>query len=103
LQELVREFNEAEQARQEKGLPAEAFAAYRLLNRANVQNPDAAGSIMADAVQRFPHWSKSAEQQRGLRKELYKSLLAAGVAKDKLAEFARQIMKLIEGALSEQG
>jgi len=49
---------------------------------------------MADAFARFPHWQTSDAQNREVRKELYKTLLAAGVKEIKI--LAERILAIIK-------
>jgi type I restriction enzyme R subunit len=95
LEELIREYNEAERARAEKALAPESFAVYWLLKREGVPEPDAVGSKMAAAFEQYPHWARSEQQQRAVRTELYKALLASGMKADDLPGLADQVMNVL--------
>ncbi|GAW92770.1 type I restriction endonuclease subunit R [Calderihabitans maritimus] len=93
LEELIREYNEAEKARAEKNLSPDAFAVFWLLKREGVREAERAAEQMADAFTRYPHWQTSDAQNREVRKELYKTLLAAGVKEIKI--LAERILAVI--------
>ncbi len=95
LEELVRELNDAERERGEKGLPAEAFTVFWLLQREGLPDPDAAAGAMAEAFAQYPHWAKSETQERGVRTALYKALLAAGAPAKRLVELGQQVMNVL--------
>jgi type I restriction enzyme R subunit len=95
LEELVRELNQAERERAEKGLPAEAFTVFWLLQREGLPDPDAAAGAMAEAFAQYPHWAKSETQERGVRTALYKALLAAGAPAKRLVELGQQVMNVL--------
>lgn len=79
LEELIKEYNDAERARAEKDLSAEAFAVFWLLKRKRIGKPEQAAEKMADIFARYPHWQGSEKQERIVRRELYKALKKAGV------------------------
>lgn len=98
LEELVREFNEAERSREEKQLPREAFAVYWMLGRAGVAQSEAVGRRMAEAFEQHPHWARSRAQERAVRTALYKALIDAGVTGDELTELGQHILDVVRRA-----
>jgi len=95
LEALVREFTEAERDRAERGLPPEAFAVYWELRQAGVSDPQAVAEAMAKAFSDHPYWAMSEQQERAVRTELYKALLAAGATTGNVAEIAQRIMTVM--------
>ncbi len=93
LELLVREFAEAEKARQESDLSPEGFAVFWLLKREGVAKAETAAREAAGAFERFPYWESSSEQERGLRRLLFKALLDAGV--ERVVDFAERIMRML--------
>lgn len=93
LELLVREFAEADKARQESDLSPEGFAVFWLLKREGVAKAETAAQQIAGAFEQFPYWEHSSEQERGLRKALFKALLETGV--EKVVEFADRIMRML--------
>jgi type I restriction enzyme R subunit len=96
LQELVQELQEAERVREEKGLPAEAFAVYWLLDRKKIDGADEIGNAMARAFAQHPHWKASERQARDVRRELYKTLIQAGRTED-VSQLVDHVLKIISG------
>lgn len=96
LQELVQELQEAEGAREEKGLPAEAFAVYWLLGRKEIDGADEIGNAMASAFAQHPHWKVSERQAREVRRKLYKALIQAGKTED-VSQLVDHVLKIISG------
>jgi len=96
LEELIREYNEAEKARAEKNLNPQAFAVFWLLNRKNIDKPEQAAEAMGQIFARHPHWQSSEKQERTVRRELYKVLKKAKVKE--IPPLADEIMNVVRRA-----
>ena len=66
---------------------------YWLLNRQQIPEAQTIARAAEDAFTRFPHWQRSAEHEREVRKVLYKTLVDAGV--DQVVEVAGRIMTML--------
>lgn len=93
LQKLIREVHQAEEERKEKDLSPEGFAVYWLLHREGVENAQAVGRETAAAFEQYPHWQQSAEQEREVKKSLYKTLINAKVTS--VVDVANRIMQML--------
>jgi type I restriction enzyme R subunit len=96
LEELVKEYNDAEKARTEKNLNPQAFAVFWLLKRHNVTDPEEAAKRMGKVFATYPHWHNNERQGRTVRRQLYKTLQQAGV-KD-ITPLAEEIAKMVGSA-----
>jgi type I restriction enzyme R subunit len=105
LEALIEEINQAERERLEKDLIPQAFAAYWLVKREGLPQPEGLAAQMQATFQRYPHWQTSAHQERKVRRELYRVLLQAqaealedeGVIKERIdttAALVDQIMRV---------
>lgn len=93
LEDLVREFNQAERDRAQTNLTPETFAVYWLLQRRGIQEAEQVAQNMAKAFELYPHWHRSDRHERHIRLELYKSLKNTAVKEDK--PIIDQILNLI--------
>lgn len=75
----VKEYQEAEAARNASDLSPEAFAVYWLLNQQGVANSESVARQVAAVLEQHPHWRVSEQHERKVRKGIYKALLDAGV------------------------
>ncbi len=96
LQDLIREYKEAEQSRQQRELTPEAFAAYWLLKREGVVDAENVGRRVGVALAQHPYWQDSAEQERALRRETYKALVEAKV--QQMTEVADRLLTMLRRA-----
>jgi type I restriction enzyme R subunit len=81
LEELISEINQAEREQAERHITGEAFAGYWLLKRRGIAEEEAERSALQlqEAMNRYPHWRISEEQQRKLRRRLYEYLGMSGI------------------------
>lgn len=93
LEDLVREFNQAERDRAQTNLTPETFAVYWLLQRRGIQEAEQVAQNMAKAFELYPHWHRSDRHERHIRLELYKSLKNTAVKEEK--PIIDQILNLI--------
>jgi len=96
LDKLVRDLKEAEKARDATGLSPEAFAVFYLLRVEGVKEPLAAARSVEGAFEKFPHWQISGQQEREVRKAIFKALIDAGI--EAVVEVAEKLMKLLRRA-----
>ncbi|WP_243027222.1 type I restriction endonuclease subunit R [Thermus albus] len=98
LDELVRQLAEAQTERQSSPLSQQAFAVEWWL-RTHQVDPEKASQVaqvMEAAFNSLPHWMDSQEQERELRKDLYKALMEIGVAE--VVAWANAILNLLRRA-----
>ena len=72
------EIEDAERQQEETGLSTEGLTGYLLLQENGVDKTLEIAKEMADAFDAFPHWRRSEEQERELRRGLYRSITKAG-------------------------
>ena len=96
LEALINEYKEAELKRKESDLSPEGFAVFWLLRREGVARAEQVAREVAAGFERFPHWQRSADQEREVRKCLYKSLLDAGV--ERVVELADRLLTMLRRA-----
>lgn len=77
LEQLVRDYRQAENGRQQSNLSPEGFAVLWLLSRQNVVDSEQIAGESGTAFQRFPHWKMDSKQESGVRLALYKALTSA--------------------------
>ena len=94
LQELVHEYRDAESNRTKTELSPEGFAVFWFLRRQGVASPETVAKSADAAFAGLPHWQRSAEQERELRKSLYKSLIDAGVSE--VVAVVDHILRLVQ-------
>jgi type I restriction enzyme, R subunit len=92
----VREYQEAQASRQDQDLSPEAFAVFWLLKRERVAQAESVAHAVAAAFDRYPHWQRSADQEREVRKALYKALIDGNV--DRVVEIADRLMTMLKRA-----
>lgn len=78
LQFDLEEIEDLERQRKETGLSSEGLTGLLLLQEDGVEKTVEIAQEMADAFSAYPHWRTSAEQDRELRKALYKAVLKIG-------------------------
>lgn len=78
LQLDLGEIDELERQRNETGLSSEGLTGLLLLQENGVEKVVEIAKEMEDAFKSYPHWRTSAEQDRELRRALYKSVLKTG-------------------------
>lgn len=98
LNELVRQLAEAHTERQSSPLSQQAFAVEWWLRTHQVDPKEAfrAAQAMETAFSSLPYWMDSQEQERELRKELYKALRKIGV--NDVVSWADAILNLLRRA-----
>ncbi len=92
---LVDEYQEAEKERVGRGLSPEGFAIYWFLKREGVEEAEIAAREALVILERYPHWKESAQQEREVRRALYKVLLNARV--EPVVEFGEKILRMLRG------
>ena len=78
LQLDLGEIDELERQRKETGLSSEGLTGLLLLQETGVEKTVEIAKEMAEAFSSYPYWRTSAEQDRGLRRALYKAVLKTG-------------------------
>lgn len=107
LEELIREINQAEHERSEKVLSPVAFAIYWMLNKDGHSEPEYMAREMDVIFEKYPHWLESSQQERDVRRELYRILLnihadhsdgRAIKETNKLTSLVEQILRVVSRA-----
>lgn len=96
LEELVRELWEAESRRQEAALLPEAFAVLWYLQKEGLAKAREVARAAEAAFRDHPHWRSSSQQERELRKALYKALIDAGA--EDVVERATSVLRMLRRA-----
>ncbi len=76
---LIQQHLDAQQSREARELTPNAFAVFFLLNRDGVRDAEQCARQIDTAFAGHPHWERSDDQEREVRKAIYKALLPAGV------------------------
>ncbi|HEX2094909.1 MAG TPA: HsdR family type I site-specific deoxyribonuclease [Longimicrobiaceae bacterium] len=93
---LTDEYQEAERERTGRNLSPEAFAVYWFLRREGIGKAEDAAREASALFDRYPHWQQSAQQEREVRKHLYRVLLDAGV--EPIVAFGDKILRMLRGS-----
>jgi len=75
----IHEYEEAETKRKASDISPEDFTIYWLLEREGLPDSEVTARRLAEALQRLPHWRTSEQQEREVRRSMYRILLDAGV------------------------
>jgi type I restriction enzyme, R subunit len=75
LEGLVNEYADASRERAAKGMDERTFAAYWVLKRSNVPDPESIAAKSSEVFAKFPNWQANEADLRELRAELYRVLL----------------------------
>ncbi len=101
VEALARQLQEAQRERTESDLTSEAFAVawwLRVQQGLEGQKAQAIAQRLDPLFREYPHWAVSAQQERELRKGLYKALLEAGVPPEELVPWANALLDLLRRA-----
>jgi type I restriction enzyme R subunit len=98
LEQLVREYRTAEETRQQSDLSAEGFAALLLLQRSQVQGAEQLAQTIAEAFTRSPYWKQGGDQERALRRAVYKTLVDGDYPVEQMAVFTDQLLRTVRRA-----
>jgi len=98
LEQLVREYRTVEEGRKQSDLSAEGFAALLLLQRSQVSGADQLAGAIADAFTRFPYWQQGGDQERALRRGIYKLLVDGDFPVEQMAVFTDQLLRTVRRA-----
>jgi type I restriction enzyme R subunit len=93
LEELIREINQAEKERAEKGISAESFAVYWVLRQATVPDAEHVAVEMNQAFSQYPHFRTDEAQARQVRRRLYELLV--GAPPDGVPSIVENVMRLL--------
>jgi type I restriction enzyme R subunit len=93
LEKLLAEYAQAQREHEQSGLDLNTFTIYWVLKQAGVPQPDNVAPSLNDAFQRFPNYDHNVGELRGLKAELYKTLLPAA-GKERMVELVERILKL---------
>lgn len=96
LEELVKELNEAEKAREDSALSPEAFAVFWYLRRNGIAGAEKVAQNVEKALSDYPHWKRDPAQERELRTRLYKILIGRGI--EDLADLVDKLLRLLRRA-----
>ena len=98
LRKLIEEVRQARQERDASQRSPEAFAVYWLLKKDGVAGADEVAKAAEVAFAEHPHWQTSSQQEREVRKSLFKALIDAGV--EAVVEVGESVLKMLRRAIS---
>jgi len=98
LEQLVREYRTAEETRKQSDLSPEGFAALLLLQRSHVQGAEQLAQTIAEAFARSPYWKQGGDQERALRRAVYKTLVDGDYPVEQMAVFTDQFLRTVRRA-----
>ncbi|HOG45932.1 MAG TPA: HsdR family type I site-specific deoxyribonuclease [Anaerolineae bacterium] len=99
LEQLVREYREAVQQREQSDLSREGFGVYWLLKNEEVAEAEQVARTVEPAFAQHPHWARSDAQERAVRLALYKALTPTS-AGGKATDVVNRILTVLRRAIS---
>ncbi len=93
LRFALEEIDDVEAKGKESGLSAEGLTGLLLLQENGVEQTVEIATDMAAAFNEYPHWKQSDEQERGLRRELYKAMIKTGSDHTEVVDKLLRILK----------
>ncbi|HVU46937.1 MAG TPA: HsdR family type I site-specific deoxyribonuclease [Terracidiphilus sp.] len=93
IEALMQEKLAAENARKASGLDPDTFEIFWFLQQQKLENPQSLAKEIVAAYTRFPNFASSADEQRQLKAEIYKSLLRV-VSGKRMVDLADEILRL---------
>lgn len=97
LQLLIQEYGEATKVQQQTDLSPQAFAVFWALQKEGVNAAESVARRVGEALERYPLWHKSRDQERALRVTLYRFLMEAHLEPEKVVELVDRIFKMLGG------
>ena len=76
-------------------MPVEVFSIFWVLKEEGISEPESKALQMKEAMDKYPHYKKSAEHQRKIKQELYKILILSGIEADKTTAIAPKVMRVL--------
>jgi type I restriction enzyme, R subunit len=76
LEKIIDEINQAERERAEKALRPAAFAVYWTLRGEGLSDPETMAREIEKTLDKYPYWRVSNQQERDVRRELYRVLIS---------------------------
>lgn len=98
LAEVIREYHQTVEAQRQSDLPPEGFAALLLLRRHGTLEAEPLAKEMSAAFVRYPHWRQSGDQERDLRRSLYRALVDHDFPVQDMAPLADQLLTTLRRA-----
>jgi type I restriction enzyme R subunit len=91
IQTLLDEHGKAIAERERLGMDERTFATYWTLTKAGIKDAQGLATEIGDVFDRFPNWTRNADELRQLKAEIYKVLLKE-VSGKRMVEIADQIL-----------
>jgi type I restriction enzyme R subunit len=98
LSELVTEINQARVEQAQKGMNTDVFSVYWLARKDGAPRPEDIAIHMSAFFDKYPHWKVSEEQERKVRRELYKAVMPSGIPNS--PEFVMKVLRILKGVAS---
>ena len=94
IKNLIKEYNEAKKAQEEKNMSLDIFMVYWELKQRNIEEAEKLANELREVFEQHPHWYRSERQERTIRQALYKELLKKkAVSSKEVTSVVKEIMK----------
>lgn len=98
LKNLVADMEKSAREQKEKKIPAEVFSAYWILKNEKIEGAEEIANEMNEILEKYPHWKRSEEHERGMRRELYAILSKSRLSPKKSVEIGNNIIRILKEA-----
>jgi type I restriction enzyme R subunit len=98
IKEIIEDMNTADKERVAKKMSSEIFSVYWTLRTEGLDNAETIARDTSDMFEEYPHWRTNSEQERELRRELYKVLIKNKVLMKKAVEIGTKILNDLKRA-----
>jgi type I restriction enzyme R subunit len=103
LKKMIDEINAAKKEQAEKNMPYEIFTIYWILKDEGMSDAETMANNMKGLFTNYPHWQKSEQYEREIRKGLYQAILHGGIQDVKKAsDIVQYIMKILKAEQAER-
>lgn len=92
LKRLVEDISRAETERKAKNIDEEEFTIYWILKQYGIENPDFISNKIKKALEEFPHWKISQEQERNVKNKILSTITKLGISADKAINVVNKIL-----------
>lgn len=101
LKRLIAEINAARREQAERDMPIEVFSIFWMFKKEDIAQPEQKANQMKAILEKYPHWRISEHHEREVRRKLYVILSQSGIkGPTKLAEYAKNIMRVLKGGVA---
>ncbi len=97
LQAFIEEINKARREQADTGLDTDTFTIYWILQKESISNASNISKELKAILEKYPHWKKSDEHERNMKKGFIKILLAKFKEPKKVIEMTNKILYYLKG------